>query len=153
MSETSDPYAFDKIPHCNIPFNVDRSQFISKLVTEFLVYSGKGEGGSAYKLSDLGIWPDEQIAMLMPYVIPSCKITIQDGFIYGQSSTSHKHRRLFPLDSPALTAFNMFNGELLISEVSQRLAQETGWETERSFAYVRGLFLSLVCAEICLPKG
>lgn len=153
MSEKADRFAFEQVPHAALPFNVRRGRLFSALFTEINVYSGKNEGGTAYKLADLGLWPDEKLYMLTPVVAEGCKISLQGGMVYGQPSGTSKPIQLFPVDSPALSVFNQFNGQTLLGEVSRALAHEQGWEVDMAFAYVRGLFLWLVLAKVCAPKG
>ena len=153
MSDPAERFAFDQVPRAPLPFNVNRRRLFSSLFTEFNVYSGKNEGGTAYKLTDLGIWPDEQLYMLTPAVTASCKISLSGGMVCGQPTGTAKPIQLFPIDSPALSAFNQFNGLTLLGEVSRELAKEKDWEDAHAFAYVRGLFLWLVLAGVCQPKG
>lgn len=153
MSEKVERFAFDQVPRSPLPFNVRRGRLFSALFTELDVYSGKNEGGTAYKLADLGVWPDEKLYMLTPVVAEGCKISIDGGMVCGQPAGTPKPMQLFPVDSPALSAFNQFNGMTLLGEVSRALAQEQGWDADQAFAYMRGLFLWLVLAEVCVPKG
>jgi hypothetical protein len=153
MSKKMERFDFDQVPRAPLPFNVNRRRLFSSLFTEFNVYSGKNEGGTAYKLADLGVWPDEKLYMLTPAVTAGCKISLEDGLVCGQPEGVAKPVQLFPLDSPALAAFNLFNGQTLLGEVSRQMAKDQGWEAAHAFAYVRGLFLWLVLAGICQPKG
>jgi len=153
MSKNKEHFAFDQVPRAPLPFNVNRRHLYSALFTEFNVYSGKDEGGTAYKLADLGVWPDEKLYMLTPVVAAGCKISIADGIVCGQPEGATKPVQLFPLDSPALAAFNLFNGQTLLGEVSRQMAKEQSWDDTHAFAYVRGLFLWLVLAGVCQPKG
>lgn len=153
MSEPAGQYAFERVPRAPLRFNVKRRQLYQALFTELGVYSGASEGGTAYKLSDLGIWPDEQVYMLTPEVTAGCKVSLADGMVYGQPRGTPKPLKLFPLASPALAAFNQFNGLTLLGEVARNLAAAQGWEFDHAFAYVRGLFLWLVLAGVCQPKA
>lgn len=153
MSEASERYAFDRVPRAPLPFNVNRRHLLSALFTELEVSSGKNDGGTAYKLADLGVWTDEQLYMLTPIVTAGCVVSLQGEMVYGQPAGAGKPIPLFPKDSPALFAFNLFNGLTLLGEVAQQLSDEQSWEVPLAFAYVRGLFLWLVLAGVCVPRG
>jgi hypothetical protein len=153
MSKHIEQYAFEQVPHAPLPFNVNRRLLYKALFTELNVHSGKNAGGTAYKLSDLGLWSDEQIYMLTPEVTAGCQISLAEGMITGQPSGTPKPISLFPLASPALSAFNQFNGQTLLGEVARQLAKEKAWEYAHAFAFVRGLFLWLVLSGVCQPKA
>lgn len=153
MSEAMQPFEFEKFPRQPLPFGVSRRRLWSALLTEFLVYTGKGEGGSAFKLADLGAWPDEQLASVVPQIVPGTKITIQEGCVWGQPPKTENPAPLFPIDSPALGAFNCMNGSTTLREAALTLEEQIHWPSGQCFAYVRGLFLWLVYVGACLPKG
>ena len=145
-------FAFEKFPRGRLQFRLSRRQLWSALSTEFMVVRKEQQGEDTYKLSDLGALPDEALADVIPVVAPGCRISTGDGFVWGQPSAAAKPIQLFPLDSPALAAFNLFNGLTPLSEAAKYLAAATGWESALSFAFARGLFLSLVLAGVCAPK-
>jgi len=150
---TEDRYAFDRFPQGNLSFRFNRRQLWTELKTGYDVIRAKHEQGvNTYTLSNLGNWPDEQLAEVTPMIVPDCKITAKEGYVWGQPPSSDSATRLFPLDSRATTAFNLFNGLNTLYEVNEYFAPVTGWDSSRSFAYARGLFLSLVLAGVCLPK-
>lgn len=145
-------FAFEKFPRGRLQFRFSRRQLLSALSTEFRVVRKEQQGEDTYKLSGLGALPDEALADIIPVVAPGCRITARDGVVWGQPPAAAKPIQLFPLDSPALTTFNLFNGLTPVSEAAKSLAAVTGWELALSFAFVRGLFLSLVLAGVCAPK-
>lgn len=153
MPEAAEKYAFEKFPRRKLNLGVTRRQLWSALTLELEVYGGKVDGGTAYRLADLGELPDEQLAEVVPEVVPGCEIAVRDGFVWARPSAARKPIQLFPLDSPALTAFNLFNGLTPLGEAGAQLAQRLGWDEARSFAYARGLFLCLVTTGICQPGG
>jgi len=153
MSASQNDFAFDQFPRAKLAFPVSRRQFLSALNTDYLAWSKKANGGAVFTLADLGILPDEDLARIIPEVSPGCQISIQEGTIYAKPAAQPKPRQLFPLDCPALTVFNLFNGQTSLAEASRHLAEHTGWEEGKCFAYTRGVFLSLVQAGVCLPKG
>ena len=156
MSDHDQPderYDFENFPYQRLNFGLTRRQLWASLATNVQVYSGKAEGGTAYKLADLGCLPEEILAAVLPQVVPGCAITVEDGFVWGQPPGKPQAARLFPLDSPALTAFNLFNGQTALLEVSRQLSEAYAWDMAHSFAYARGLFLVLILTGVCLPAG
>jgi len=153
MSKSEDErFDFEKVPYQKLDFCLTRRQLWSSLSTNLQVYSGKGEGGSAYKLADLGDLPPEKLGAVIPEIVPGCEITVSEGFVWGKPPAKEQAFKLFPLASPALTAFNLFNGENALLEISRRLSECSEWDMVHSFAYVRGLFLCLVLIGVSLPR-
>jgi len=112
----------------------------------------QGRGANAYTLAQLGEWPDDELAEIQPVVVAGCQISVQDNFVYVHLQGVEVRKKLFSLDSPALTVFNLFNGLNSLGEISQQLGEDSDWDERRSFAYTRGVFLTLVKAGICLPR-
>jgi hypothetical protein len=77
---------------------------------------------------------------------------MKEGYVTGKSPNSERSYKLFPVQSQALTVFNLFNGSTNIKDISLRLSEQTNWEPSRCFAYVRGVFLALVVAGLSHPK-
>jgi hypothetical protein len=152
MPENLEPYDFTKFPRGRLAMQIPRRRLWSALVTEMQVSVGKSEGGRAWKLEALGDWTDTQLAGVVPVMINGCQITIKEGFVWGQPPEASDPAQLFPLKTPAMAAFNRMNGEITLGENARSLGRETGWDDQRSFAYVRGLFLWLVLARVCFPK-
>ncbi len=146
-------YAFEKIPHRRLSIKVNRGKFFSALVAEIQAFSEQADGKTALSLADLGTFPDEEIAAMIPVVVSDCQITLVNNHVYGQPPFTMHPIELFPIDIPALSIFNMFNGMTTIADASQCLALETGWDLDHAFAYTRGVFLWLVLAGICRPSG
>lgn len=146
-------FAFDQVPHGRLALRVSRRGFWSALTAEVLVSGDRRRGSPSFRLADLGEWPDEQLAGLVPMIVPGCEITARDGWVWGRPPRTERSVQLFPLDSPALTAFNLFNGSTPLGGVGQRLAESQGWDPGRGLAYARGLFLCLGLAGICQPTG
>lgn len=146
-----DPYAFDQIPRGRLALRVSRRGLLQALAHEVVVLGDQRRGAPTARIADLGEWPDEQIAELVAEVVPGCVISVRDGFVWGRPPRAERPRRLFPLDSPAVAAFNLFNGSNTLGAVGRRLAESLGWEPARGLAYVRGLFLCLGLAGVCQP--
>lgn len=151
MPDDAERYAFDKFPRRLLAFNVSRRHLVPALVNDFLVTCESVDGRPAYKLADLGIWQDDQLSVLTPRVVKDCRITVEQGFVFGQPPSAKKPIKLFPLDSPATFAFNLIDGTRSLQEISDSLVAQTRWDSSRSFAYTRGLFLWLVLTCVCQP--
>jgi hypothetical protein len=154
MPEAVERPAFEMFPHRPLPVGFHRRQLWAALKIGMEVYSGMGQGGQAYRLTDLGLWADEQLAPLLPAIVPGTRITTRAGYVCAQASRASAPLQLFAMeDVPALLTFNQFNGLTPLSAVSRRLAQTMGWDEAHSFAYVRGLFLCLVVAGLGQPAS
>lgn len=151
MNDDSGRFAFDTFPRGSLSFHINRRQFLPALLQELTVACEQDDGRPTFKLADLGLLPDDQLAVLIPRIVRGCSIHIDDSFVWGKSPGMKKAIRLFPLDSPARIAFNGMNGMTSIGEISTALASASGWDAGRSFSYVRGLFLWLVIARVCQP--
>jgi hypothetical protein len=152
MSDQNEDFPFEKFRHGGLPINISRRSFFSTLLNEFLVYSGKMDGGVGLKLTELGDSPDEELFGIIPVIIAGTEVKINRTYVSGRPLKGEHSYRLFSIHSPALVAFNLMNGENALAEIADALRQETGWDEERSFAYVRGLFLSLVIIGMVQPK-
>jgi hypothetical protein len=153
MPELIENYAFDDFPRQPLPEMVSRRELFSAILTKLRVESSKNQGRRVLSLSDLGEAPDDKLSPMIPVMVNNSSISIKDEFVLGSPPRSDMAYKLFPLHSPALTAFNLINGSNSLQQISEQLAKQTGWEQARCFAYTRGLFLTLVVAGLCLPKN
>jgi len=146
--------AFQNFPRGQLAFRFTRRQLWSALTNEFVVSGNRQRGTAACSLADLGEFTDEDLMPIVPVVTPNCKISVEEGLVCGQPPTAAETIQLFPIPSPALNVFNLFNGQTSLGEVADRFTGLPGenWEAARRFAFVRGLFLCLVLAGICAPK-
>ncbi len=143
---------FSQVGPRKLSFKYTRRELFSKLWQSVLISRGESEGKGAFTLADLGEWSDSELAGLVPVVVEGCQITVQDGMVVAQSSSTAAPIPLFPQDSTAVTAFNFFNGYNSIQEASTELAAALGWDFEQAFAVTRGLFLFLIEVRVCQPK-
>lgn len=146
-------YAFEQVPHGKLAFKVSRRKFLPSLLVEIEAYNKKVDGGAVLKLADLGTCSDQELAGIIPVIVAGCEISLVDNFVYAKPPDAIEAFELFPLDTPALRVFNLFNGLNTLDEISYQLLLENNWEIPRTFAYVRGFFLWLVLAGVCLPIG
>jgi hypothetical protein len=152
-NEVQDAYPFEDFPREQLRLGIPRRKFLSAVVNEMLVFSGKQDGGKAEVLSELGNISDKRLAQITPIIIPGSLIEVEDEIVYGTPLQSDKRINLFSVDSPALSVFNHFNGFNSLDETATTLTQELGWPYGRSFAYTRGVFLALVVVGLAIPKG
>lgn len=145
-------YPFEKVPHGRLPINTSRRKFLPTLLTELESYNKKLDGGVVLKLADLGNCPNEELAFVMPVIVPTCKISMEGNSVYARLPSISQPIELFPLDTPAITIFKLFDGTATLDEISEYLSHVTGWDIARAFAYTRGFFLWLVLAGVCVPK-
>jgi hypothetical protein len=153
MSSTDEfDYEFDKLSDEQMKITMNRRQFFEKFVNEYQVQNARSEGKPVYKLSALRDLLDEQIAQVIPAIVPGCQISESDGFIWGQPPSSSEPIKLFPIATPAYTAFDFFGCMNPLGVIAVQVARTTGLELTQTFAYVRGLFLYLVKLGVCVPE-
>jgi len=143
---------FENIPRKSLTIPITRSKFLSAVAKEMSALSERIDGKRVMELSELGSRSDEELKPIIPLILPESKISLKDGYVVGNSAMTGVSFRLFSTSSPALTVFNMINGINSLETISQTLAREAGWGMDRSFAYTRGVFLSLVVDGLCIPK-
>lgn len=145
--------AFENFPRGRLAFRFSRRQLWSAITNEFVVSGDRQRGQEVCSLADLGEFTDEDLMPIVPVVTPGCKISVEENFVCGQPATTPEPIQLFPIPSPALNVFNLFNGQTSLGEVVDRFnPPNEEWDSTRRFAFVRGLFLCLVLAGICAPK-
>ncbi|MBX3081895.1 MAG: hypothetical protein KF716_09710 [Anaerolineae bacterium] len=145
--------AFDQFPRERLNFVVSRRRFWGALVNTVVAFSGQGDGTPAYGLDALGDLPDEQLAAIVPCILPDCQISVDGGWVNILPPGKKAPTRVVALDSPALTAFNLFNGGNTLADISVDVAEQQCWTPAEAFDYVRGLFLTLVLIGACVPAN
>jgi hypothetical protein len=144
-------YEFDKFPRGKLPARLPRRQFFTGLINEIRAFTHEEEH-PVFRLDDLGDMEDHDLAQVIPLLLPGSEIKHEDGYVWGRAPEAKKVLRLFPTRSEADFVQEQFDGGHRIVEVARSLAEETGWEKQRAFAYVRGVFLWLVLAKLYVPK-
>ena len=150
--EADDAYPFDEFPRGRLNIGIPRKRFLSAMMDEVLVFSGKQQGGNAQVLSDLGLYPDERLENVKPVIVPESIIEVENDSIFGTPAGKDKRICLFSIYSPALSVFNNFNGYQSLGEAAEELSREYGWLPSIAFAYARGVFLALVVTGLAIPK-
>jgi hypothetical protein len=146
-----DDYPYEQFPHAELQIGTPRRKFLSAIMAELHIQNHKSSGHVGRKLTDLGLWADEDLYCVIPLLIPGSKVELKDHFV-SVIPDGRPALMLFSTDSPALVVFNLFNGENSLIEIADTLAAHTGWAAEKAFAYTRGVFLSLVMVGLCQPK-
>jgi hypothetical protein len=143
---------FVTFPRQPLPANISRRELFATLLAGMQAESAKQDGQAVFRLEDLGALPDVDLATIVPIIPLDCQIRPNEGFYWARTSKSVKARQLF-LAEPAIEfVLSMINGMASLGDISQKLAARMNWQEERAFAYVRGLFLSLVFVHVCYPN-
>lgn len=108
-------------------------------------------GLPSFRIEDLTKFSDQEMAEISPVVNRKAKISLADGVVYAETSSSVEPVPLFPVNSPALFVFNQFNGEQTMAEVIRKVSEHTGWDGEKSRDAVRMIFLKLCEVRVCEP--
>jgi len=146
-------HPLEGFPRGDLYEGITRRQFFSALRTELHLYANRANGAAAIRIPTLGSMPDEQLADLIPAILPECKAHLHNGEVWATIKGKTDPVFLFPVDSLTLFTFNLMNGKQSIRQIADRLAFEKEIPGSRAFAFVRGLFLSLVKAGACLPNN
>lgn len=152
MPDTSG-YPFAQVPYGRLPIKISRRNLLPALLNQLEAFGNRTEGGVVRKLEDLGICPDQQLALITPAIVTGCRIIAEGRSIYAELPSICEPFELFELGTPAEIIFRLFDGMTTLDEMSDYLARQTNWEPSQAFAYTRGFFLWLVLAGVCLPKG
>jgi len=113
--------------------------------------SGATGARPAFRLSELGTMPDDELLELTPAIVPGCEISVRGGTVWGRAPGSGSPTALLETTSAGLCVFNAMNGRTTLAEIVLAVAAETGWPRPRAFAFARGLFLHLVSLRVCVP--
>jgi hypothetical protein len=153
MPQDIAPFDFEHYqPRESVAIPTSRRALLRSVLTELHAFSEKVDGKPTLKLADLASLPDEDLARIRPIKAPDCTIRLRDQWVWAQPAGAAGPVALFPVDSPALAAFNLLNGNHDLQQVCQALIDQTHWPAERCWAYTRGLFLKLVSLRVCVPK-
>ena len=152
MSDKEKAAYFEQFPRRDISFRISRRELFGLLSTELRISQEESQGITGFTLASLGSTPDDYLAQVIPVMVPECRISVADGWVWGQLPNAPQPKKLFPAETAVTCAFNQFNGRNDLGEAGYHLAQEMGWAEKRAFALVRGLFLHLVQHHVCRPQ-
>jgi hypothetical protein len=143
----------EKSSRRNLDFALSRRAFFPALLREAWVLSGVFEGKPAFALSELGNLSDDQLAGLIPMIVPAFAVYVEGEWVVGRHKKTGTKMQLFPAEKESVLALNLFNGKVTLAAAGSRLAQQLGWDEAQGFACVKDLFLSLVSHLVCAPRN
>lgn len=153
MADLNDNHPFEDFPRGNLTNGITRRQLLPTLATELHLFSEKKEGLVGIKLSNLGALPDEDLKDFIPAIVPGTEIQVENDTVYASLNGGKKVVRLFRIDPISTFTFNLINGENTVDCIANQLAQRYAMPYERAFAITRGMFLTFVKLNVCLPAN
>lgn len=147
----AEEFPFETFPYGEIHVSTPRRKFLSAVMTEIKVYNKSSKDHQGRKLSDLGRWNTDELLCVVPMLIPGSRVEIKQEYICI-TPNGGRPLMLFSLHSPALFVFNLFDGMNTLDEIAEAVSRQNSWSDDKSFAYTRGVFLSLVAVGVCQPK-
>jgi hypothetical protein len=137
-------------PRRPLSFGLTRRELFGSLRSE-LERRTADERRPAYKLTMLGALPDEQLARIVPALVPGARLSIDDGAVWGRPGPDALPRRLFAAERATLAVLEAIDGWSSLGAIAEALRRNSGEPVERSFARVRSVFLDLVVARLAVP--
>jgi hypothetical protein len=144
---------FVNFPRQKLPAKISRRELLSAMLSELDGTTSITGGKEAFRLNDLGDLADEHLAPIIPWLVPDIGLEEIDGVLWASPGADQKPLQLFPLQGAIQLAFEQFNGDRSLGEIGALLANAMDWDQSRGFSFVRGMFLSLVFAQVCFPKN
>ena len=148
----SESFAFELFPRAPLPPKINRRDFFRRLLLDARARHPEQTPNPAFKLADLGLLPDLELAQVIPARLPGSEIIEKDGQWWGSSPENREPVLLFPTDSPAVAVLRLFERSLPLVDVARSLASQLSWDKQFSFAYTRGVFLWLVMTKLYVPQ-
>jgi len=137
----------------HLNFSLSRRAFFPALLREVQVLSSALRGSQSFALSGLGNLPDDQLARLIPMILPAFSTHIDGERVVGRHRETGAEVDLFPSEKENVLALNLFDGQTTLGTAGKRLAQQMGWDEVQGFAHVKDLFLTLVGHLVCVPRN
>jgi hypothetical protein len=144
-------HPLETFPHQELFVGMNRRSFFITIMAELKLYAHQSIGASAIKIPSLGVMPDSQLMEFIPSILSNCQIELRGDEVWGKLENWSEANFLFRMDPLVSFCFNRVNGQNNLKAIADALAAETGLSLERAFALVRGMFLTLVRAGVCLP--
>jgi hypothetical protein len=144
---------FERFPHRKISFGFGRRHFFKGFAQEILAIRDAVASRPVFSLADLGMAENEKLGDIVPVIRQEMDFLDDPEEVRCSFRSSNQTITLFKRSSPALSAFNYMNGQNTLRQIAATLAVENHWPQDESFKFVRGLFLTLVEARVCLPKN
>ncbi len=150
MNTLENIHPFELFPREYLYQKISRRQFFEVLKVGVHLYASKESG---IQIPILGILEDTDLYEIIPGILSKTKIIPEGRYVWGIPPGHSQRIRLFEIEPNTVHAFNQINGVNNLFEIAQSQAKFTGLSFSRSFLFTRGLFLTLVMKEVCLPKN
>jgi hypothetical protein len=144
--------AFAAYPRLPLVPRLDRRALLSGLSQELRVSAGRRQGGVAYRLADLGVAPDGDLASVRPRLVEGYTLSDGHGFTWAVHTVHGGRIKICPSNPEAGHVVRAFDGTATLGDVARTLGELTGWDARTSFAYSRGVFLHLVTLGVGVPS-
>jgi hypothetical protein len=152
MPDKPDSEQFKQFARQDLSFQYSRRELFGLATTALKVSQDEERGIPGFTLASLGKAPDDYLAQVVPVIAPDCRISVADGWVWGQMPNDKCPKKLFLAKTAVIYAFNQFNGINDLGAASHHLAQEMDANEAHAFALVRSLFLHLIQHRVCLPR-
>jgi hypothetical protein len=143
-------FELEEYPQRFLPLKLTRRELFGSLRFEFERRAAK-DPGPAYKLTALGAFPDDELAEIVPALVPGSRLSITDGVVWAVSRPNAPPRRLFAAERANLVVIEAIDGHSSLGAIAETLRGDSAGLADRSFAHVRSLFLELVLAHVAAP--
>ena len=142
---------FASFPRSELRMAIDRRGVFRHVLTELQVANGRGAGGHAFRLADLGTVADSELSGIRPTLKDGCAVEHDGGMLLWCFASTGYRQRLCRADALTTAAVRAFDGTASLGTIAEQLSGQTGHDTDFTFAYLRGFFLHLVTVGVCLP--
>ena len=130
-----------------------RRRFFRYMARETVVWFEQLCGRPHILISDIARLPPEVLTSVIPRMRPGLQIIAGVDRVSARLPDGDRTVELLPCDEANLFVFNRFNGQNGLGQISAELAAAMSWPPERSFAFVRDLFLRLLALQVCVPAN
>ena len=146
-------HPFELFPRQELFQGITRREFFASIIDSLVLFSHRSSGSSALRISTLGILSNDELKEIIPKIEYGIEIFLKNQSVWFQPEGDSTSVHLFTIDKISSFTFNLLNGENSIYEISEKLSIFSGLTKERSFAYTRGFFLTLVKVGVCSPTN
>ncbi|MHC1783649.1 MAG: hypothetical protein AB9891_12995 [Anaerolineaceae bacterium] len=148
MGETTQKHLFESYSREPLHIKISRKQFFDNLRAEINMFAWR-KGGE--KISELGLMENMELYEIIPRILPDTKIILENQQVWAIPPGQLQRVLLFEVDPNTLMVFNQIDGTKSLREIAQSLTIAYDLPYENAFLFTRGLFLTLVTTQICLP--
>ncbi|MGA2471703.1 MAG: hypothetical protein ABSG64_13555 [Solirubrobacteraceae bacterium] len=143
-------FGIEQHPRQPLSFKLTRRELFGSLSVE-LERRAVSDGGPAYTLTTLGALPDDDLARIVPQLVPECQLSIADGAVSASLRPGAPSQRLFAAAPANLAVLEAIDGQNSLGAIAELLRANSPPAADDSFAHVRDLFLELVLAHVATP--